>query len=163
MTLDIRTSVLDLRPFVPALRAVHQGAFRRYIRRWRDTARANASGRVLQARSGRLARSIQERVEVQGLTLRGTVSSDVPYAGIHEFGGKTRPHMIRPVRARVLHFQVSGRDVFTATVHHPGSRIPERSYIRTAGAAGLPGYEAEMLEGTARVFASLHRAPRRRI
>ena len=34
----------------------------------------------------------------------------------------TRPHIIRPVKARVLHFFVDGREVFTRIVHHPGTK-----------------------------------------
>lgn len=42
------------------------------------------------------------------------------YAGIIE--GGSRPHVIRPRRARVLAFSVDGERVFTTVVHHPGTR-----------------------------------------
>jgi hypothetical protein len=34
----------------------------------------------------------------------------------------TRPHIIRPRRARALRFEVDGRIVFAKIVHHPGYR-----------------------------------------
>jgi len=34
----------------------------------------------------------------------------------------TRPHIIRPVRARVLRFEVRGQVVFAMRVRHPGTR-----------------------------------------
>ncbi|MET9458350.1 hypothetical protein ABZY05_25260 [Streptomyces canus] len=34
----------------------------------------------------------------------------------------TRPHIIRPRRARALRFEVDGRVVFSAFVRHPGTR-----------------------------------------
>lgn len=33
----------------------------------------------------------------------------------------TRPHIIRPRRARALRFEVGGRVVFSKLVHHPGT------------------------------------------
>lgn len=37
----------------------------------------------------------------------------------------TRPHEIRPVRARALAFTVQGSKVFAKVVHHPGTRGKE--------------------------------------
>jgi len=34
----------------------------------------------------------------------------------------TRPHLILPQRAKVLHFFVNGEEVFTRRVHHPGTK-----------------------------------------
>ena len=55
-------------------------------------------------------------------SLRGsvTVGSDVEYAPWVNDG--TRPHVIRPVRAQVLRFNVGGRIVFAKVVNHPGTR-----------------------------------------
>lgn len=40
----------------------------------------------------------------------------------------TRPHIIRPVRARVLHWvDPSGQDIFAKIVHHPGTKAQEIS------------------------------------
>lgn len=48
----------------------------------------------------------------------------------------TRPHVIRPRRAKVLAFVVDGRRVFSRLVHHPGTkayRIMERAVRRAIG------------------------------
>jgi phage gpG-like protein len=57
---------------------------------------------------------------------------DVPYAAIQEYGGKTAAHEILPDKARVLAFALNGRQVFARRIQHPGSQIPERSYLRSA-------------------------------
>lgn len=71
-----------------------------------------------------------------------------PYVLGYEFG--TRPHSIRPRRARVLHFSDQGVEVFTRHVSHPGTKphnrrdlvalrlaIAARSYWRQAIADAL--------------------------
>ena len=45
---------------------------------------------------------------------------DAPYAAVVEFG--SRPHVILPRRARVLHFFVGGEEVFAKRVRHPGTK-----------------------------------------
>lgn len=49
-----------------------------------------------------------------------------PYAAIHQFGGTTKPHVIRARVAKAL--AVPGRGVFKS-VQHPGSVIPARPFI----------------------------------
>ena len=34
----------------------------------------------------------------------------------------TKPHIIEPIDANVLHFQINGEDIFARIVHHPGFR-----------------------------------------
>ncbi|MEW2127109.1 HK97 gp10 family phage protein [Streptomyces sp. NPDC007259] len=71
--------------------------------------------------TGRLRASI--RIESRRtLTLRSvyTIGSDVHYAPYVNDG--TRPHVIRPKRAKALRFNVGGRTVFAAVVNHPGTR-----------------------------------------
>jgi phage gpG-like protein len=92
------------------------------------------SGQVLNTVTGRLKRSIQSRVTEDESLITGSVfsSGDVPYAAIHEFGGKTSPHDIVPVKAKALAFMMNGKMVFAKIVHHPGSVMPERSYLRSS-------------------------------
>lgn len=98
--------------------------------------RSNLSGAVLKIRTGRLFGSVRNEMVENSKAVYGRVYSvGVPYAAIHEYGGQTRPHLIRPVNARALHFFVGGREVFAKLVRHPGSRIPERSFMRSALAA----------------------------
>ena len=42
----------------------------------------------------------------------------------------TSPHIIEPVFAKVLHFQINGEDIFAKRVHHPGTVA--RPYFATA-------------------------------
>lgn len=98
-----------------------------------NAAKAKLDGPVLHRRSGALQASIRSKPPVNTATgVMGVVGSfgGVPYAAIHEFGGQTAPHEIRPVNASVLAFQMGGRTIFAKVVHHPGSRIPARPYLR---------------------------------
>ena len=81
--------------------------------------------------AGRLAEEMRERAPVRTGRLRDSirvarigrfrlVGPTVPYAPYVEFG--TRPHVIRPRRARALRFEVEGRTVFAMYVRHPGFR-----------------------------------------
>ena len=54
------------------------------------------------------------------------------YAAIQEYGGKTSAHEILPVKAQALAFVIGGGQLFARRVEHPGSLIPERSYLRSS-------------------------------
>lgn len=94
------------------------------------------SGQVLHVRSGDLRRSVHAvlPVEQSGTTVVGRVaqSGDVKYGAIHEFGGRTRPHIIEAKNAKTLSFMFNGRQAFFRKVNHPGSQMPERSYMRSS-------------------------------
>ena len=108
------------------------------------------SGQVLKRRSGKLANSIRAEVTADGNGIGVRVFSEgVPYADIHEYGGKTRAHDIYPDKAKVLAFVMGGRKVFARVVHHPGSQMPERSYMRSS-AAELHAHIAEEVAEAAR-------------
>lgn len=96
--------------------------------------RGKLSGPVLKMKSGRLLNSIKSQMVENAQTIYVRVfSSGVPYAAIHEYGGQTRPHMIVPRNVQALHFMASdGAEVFARVVHHPGSKIPARSYLRSS-------------------------------
>ena len=96
--------------------------------------RDKLSGQVLHAITGRLRRSIHSSVTSNGDTVTGKVfsSGDVPYAAIHEFGGRTAPHDIYSVKAKALAFMQNGKIAFYKHVRHPGSKIPQRSYLRSS-------------------------------
>ncbi len=107
----------------------------------------NVSGRVLQARSGALARSIEGGVTTQGDLLIGHVGvaptdpKVEAYAMAHEYGGKDYYEIV-PVTARMLRFIASGGNVvFTSYVYHPPAQ--ERSFLRLA----LVESEAEIMAG----------------
>ena len=92
------------------------------------------AGDPLRSRSGALAASIAAEVSSDGDDIVATVGSfgDVKYAAIQEYGGKTGAHEILPDKAGVLAFVVDGAMHFARKVEHPGSVIPERSYLRSS-------------------------------
>lgn len=82
-------------------------------------------------RTGRLGQSIRaEGVENAGeMVVSGSVTANTDYAlYVHE---GTRPHLIRPKRAKALRFEVGGRVVFAKLVRHPGTKA--RPFLRNAG------------------------------
>ena len=91
-------------------------------------------GGVLNARSGALRDSIVASVSADADGVIASVGSegDVKYAAIQEYGGKTSAHEILPVKAEALAFVVGGVQRFARRVEHPGSLIPERSYLRSS-------------------------------
>ena len=91
------------------------------------------SGEVLRVRTGNLRASIHSTMKEGATEIKGTVASsgDVKYAAIHEFGGKTAPHIIE-AKGRALAFMMGGKQVFAKRVNHPGSTMPERSFLRSS-------------------------------
>jgi hypothetical protein len=55
-----------------------------------------------------------------GGDFQGVINSRHP-ASLYVLGG-TRPHVIRPVRARALRFDMGGRTVYAKVVMHPGTQ-----------------------------------------
>ena len=47
------------------------------------------------------------------------------YAAIHQFGGKTKPHVIQAKNKKALAFG----GIFRKSVNHPGSNIPARPFL----------------------------------
>jgi len=72
--------------------------------------------------SGRLAGSI--RYQMQGKN-QVRIGTNVVYGAIHQLGGKTAAHVIRPVRAKALQTPFG----LFKKVNHPGSNIPARPYL----------------------------------
>lgn len=106
----------------------------------------------LGVRTGRLRSSIRFKVNEDdgGLTVK--IGTDVPYAAIHEFGGRTKPHEIRPKRKTFLAFQKDGKWVYTRKpINHPGSKIPARPFITPGATAVLPAFQVRCMEILARV------------
>lgn len=70
--------------------------------------------------TGRMKASGGMNVRRTVSTSRGTVSYRTDYATIVHEG--SRPHLIRPRRAKALRFRVGGRVVYAKRVRHPGTR-----------------------------------------
>ncbi len=92
------------------------------------------SGGVLNAASGALRASIvaEAGVDEAGVFARVASAGDVKYAAIQEYGGKIAAHEIVAVKTRTLVFAACGALVFARRVAHPGSTLPERSYLRSS-------------------------------
>lgn len=135
---------------------------------WKLHLSGPASGKRLGVRTGSLRSSIHHEQLSPGVVV---VGSDKPYARIHELGGMTRPHVIRPRTAGVLAFFVGagaiagaagrgaatgglqrarlasgriafGQMAFARFVNHPGSKIPARPARQPAIEAAGPALEA---------------------
>jgi hypothetical protein len=71
-------------------------------------------------KTGRLRRSIHMRHFRDTRGQYVWIGSEVNYALMHHEG--TRPHLIRPNRAKILVFTKRGQVIRTSLVHHPGTR-----------------------------------------
>lgn len=103
---------------------------RRVAARWQRRT-ATQARQDAPVRTGHLGRSVGEGdVKTVGpFTVTGSVHARADYAlYVHE---GTRPHVIRPRRAKALRFEVGGRVVFAKMVRHPGVRA--RPFLRNAG------------------------------
>lgn len=88
--------------------------------KWQGLKAPGRDGMILQD-TARLATSITSASDAAS----AQVGTNVAYAAIHQFGGKTRPHVIRPRNKKALAF--GGRVV--KQVNHPGSDIPARPFL----------------------------------
>lgn len=93
--------------------------------RWEKSLRAMREGGQTLIQSGRLRDSISERSNVTSET-RLEIGTNLKYAAIHQFGGKTAPHVIRPRRGHALKIPGIG---LRSQVNHPGSDIPARPFL----------------------------------
>jgi phage virion morphogenesis protein len=95
-------------------------------------------GAILQD-TGQLAASITTDYSAS----RAVIGSNKVYAAIHQFGGKTSAHTIRPKKGNALAF---GGTV-VKSVNHPGSNIPARPFLPiTADGSLQPEASEEVLD-----------------
>lgn len=88
--------------------------------KWKASARAKAEGGKTLQDKGHLRDSYTYLVDIAGEYTE--IGSNMVYAAIHHFGGKTKPHVIKARKAKALAF--GGR--FAKKVNHPGSEMPAR-------------------------------------
>jgi len=98
----------------------------------RNTVQRKLSGEVLRRRSGRLAASVAVDVRESGGGVAASLSTDVEYAAIHEYGGVIPARQVLPRNARVLAFPWKGRQRFFARVEIPAVTMPQRSFLRSS-------------------------------
>jgi phage gpG-like protein len=105
-----------------------------------SAAKAKVSDEVLHVKTGRLRRSLHYVLGGTDTAPSAAIGTNVEYAAIHEFGGQTKAHVIEALNAKVLSFRnASGDPVFATRVNHPGSRMPQRSFLRSALAQEASG------------------------
>jgi phage gpG-like protein len=120
----------------------------------RDRVERNLSGAVLQRRSGRLAGSIAVSVERAGAAVGASVTSDSPYAAIHEYGGTIPARTILPSSARALAFPWRGQQRFFRRVSLPAVTLPERSFMRRALDETAPEIRAAIADAALQAMTS---------
>ena len=111
---------------------------RRGMNRIRQLARANASGGVVQRRTGKLAGGVRAQTVRRGDDVIGRVWAPTFYGRMLEYG--TQPHVIQPrtkwrIGKRPAKALAAG-DRFWARVKHPG--VKPRPWFRPAVEQGLP-------------------------
>lgn len=78
--------------------------------------------------TNRLRSSVRAKAaRTTGEGVESSIGSNVKYAAIHEFGGKTPPRTIYPRKKKALAFG----GVVVKKVNHPGSKIPARAPFST--------------------------------
>jgi phage gpG-like protein len=114
------------------------------VRLQHHVAQDKLSGQVLNVRSGKLSRSIDQVVLQNGDEIVGVVSTSVKYARIHEYGGVIKQRERTATLYRSIdkdgNFKHNGRFVSKsksnfATDHAMGARVitmPERSFLRSS-------------------------------
>jgi phage gpG-like protein len=113
----------------------------------RDIKESKLTGQVLKTRTGTLRRSINYALSLADQGLTATVGTNLVYAGIHEYGGTIRAHVIQARNKKALAFQMGGQMIIRRQVNHPGSKMPEHSFLR-----------ASLRENEARIKANIEAA-----
>jgi phage virion morphogenesis protein len=141
----------SLRDMRPAMRAIAQTleteTERNFVSqgrpRWKplkNPSKRREGGAILQD-SGQLAASITTGSSGS----QAWIGTNKVYARIHQFGGKTRAHPIKPKRKKVLAF--GGK--FARSVNHPGSNIPARPFLPVTADGRLQKETSEAILETA--------------
>lgn len=93
------------------------------------------SKKILLGESRDLSRQFFVQADANG----AMVATSVLYAAIHQFGGKTKPHLIAPKNKKALKFN----GIVVKQVNHPGSTIPARPFFPFDVSGGI--YPDEMV------------------
>ena len=104
-----------------------------------DWSRANRlSGDPLNRRTGRLSRSVTPFAKLEGGRVVGGLSSNVPYAHVHELGGvfQIPEYTRRPPRSRTaggrFRKRTEEQQVNSVTVKAHTAKFPQRAFLRPA-------------------------------
>lgn len=130
-----REVVADLRRFDAAARGeIQKGIGRITLKLLVRVKAQKLSGQALNVRTGRLRRSITQRIENNAEEISGIVGTNVDYAAAHEYGFKGAVTVKQHLR---LVKQAFGRPLkspvwSTVNTHTKNVSLPERSFLRSA-------------------------------
>lgn len=130
-----REVVADLRRFDAAARGeIQKGIGRITLKLLTRVKAQKLSGQALNVRTGRLRRSITQRIESGAEEISGIVGTNVDYAAAHEYGFKGAVTVKQHLR---LVKQAFGRPLkspvwSTVSTHTKNVSLPERSFLRSA-------------------------------
>jgi phage gpG-like protein len=94
--------------------------------------------------------ALKQSIRITEVTINTvTVGTDRPYAAIHQLGGQTRAHIIRPKFKGALHWGGKGGPV-VKSVNHPGSKIPPRPFFPFTPTGELTPAARTKIEAVAR-------------
>ncbi len=74
-------------------------------------------------------RELQDSIDYKADLAKTSWGTDKVYGSIHNRGGKTKAHTIRPRAKKALKFMGKDGAVVRKKVKHPGSNIPQRQFI----------------------------------
>jgi phage gpG-like protein len=111
---------------------VRQAVEREAINLLRHVKEQKLTGQMLRTKTGTLRRSVNYALTIEDQGLTAVVGTNLVYAKIHEYGGVTRAHVIRARNKKALAFQIGGVGLVRKSVQHPGSKMPERSFLRSS-------------------------------
>jgi phage virion morphogenesis protein len=109
-----------------ALKQVSKEAFQKQAdpatgEKWKERKDGSIARKLLVQR-GTLRESISMNAFPDGSAIIG---SNLVYSRIHQEGGRTKAHDIKPRNGKALKFM----GIYRKLVHHPGSEIPARPYL----------------------------------
>lgn len=152
-----REVVADLRRFDAAARGeIQKGIGRITLKLLTRVKAQKLSGQALNVRTGRLRRSITQRIDASASEISGIVGTNVEYGAIHEYGFKGAVSVKQHLRLVKQAFGRPLKSPVWATVgaHSKNVSLPERSFLRSA-LADLKGsgvIEAEIDAAIARAI-----------
>jgi len=129
---NIRTRLDNLRPAMVIIGEIVQASVIRNFEeggrpaKWDPSGRARATGGKTLVDKG-IGGGLEGSISYRASTNSVAIGTNKKYAAIHQFGGKTAAHIIRPKNKAALFWPGAGHPL--KSVNHPGSRIPARPYL----------------------------------
>jgi phage gpG-like protein len=124
-----------LRGITPKIRTALENRIQRLtIQLQRHVVQDKLQGQVLNVRTGRLQRSIQQAMISTDTDISGVVSTNVSYAAAHEYGYSGTVTVKEHLRTITQAWGKQLKEPVTSTVksHSMKMNLPERSFLRSA-------------------------------